>query len=315
MLGEVIIPSLFPFMVISSFCLKSDSFSPFKRLSKKLLNKLFGLPEEAFYAVFFGLLSGYPVGMRITAQLYEENIISHTQAKRLCALCVNGGPAFIITAVGSMTFRSTKAGVILLISCVLSSFISAIVLKYLMPDLEDCHGAFKRKRRDMALVDAVRDSSEGIINISAWIILFSSLLAVLRGYFGEELFNIVSVVAEVTVGVKSAAKIGGLPLACAALSFGGLCVFLQNLPAIKKCEIKAGYYLFIRIINSILSFFICRVILIFSPVYVSVSNFVLKTNFAPAVFALMLMCAALLERLYDKVNQDDCISHLKEAYF
>ena len=50
-------------------------------------------------------------------------------------------------------------------------------------------------------------------------------------------------------------------MVAACVSFGGLCVMCQNIPQIKKCGMKISEYLLFRIINSILSFYVCRLLL------------------------------------------------------
>ena len=69
-----------------------------------------------------------------------------------------------------------------------------------------------------------------------------------------------SVFGEVTAGVSAAGKIGGLPLTAACISSGGLCVMCQLLPSIKKCGVRITEYLTFRIVNSVISFVLMKII-------------------------------------------------------
>ena len=111
--GQVVIPSLFPFLALSSFLVQSGLAQRAGHLLEPITKLLFRLPGAAGSAILMSLIGGYPVGARMTVQLLDAALITQKQAQRMLFFCVNSGPAFLISAVGSAMLRSRQAGLIL----------------------------------------------------------------------------------------------------------------------------------------------------------------------------------------------------------
>lgn len=297
--GNVLIPSLFPFMMLSSFAVKSNVFGSINRFAGPFMKKIFGLSGECFSCLFFGFIGGYPVGASIVSALYEQKKITEKDARHMLSFCVNAGPAFVVTAAGEMILGSEKAGIVMLVSVCFSSVITGIV-----------YGFFKRKTEyekiiiseknnlSQALVDSAFSSSKSIISVCTWVLIFSAMSGIVKSFIKNETVLLLYLAfSEVTNGIESAAKLGGIPLVSAAVSFGGLCVMCQLLPVIKKCGVKAYEYLAFRIVNAVLSFFTAKFILLF--VYVPIDVFAnietqLWSYTAPSSALLLIMCAVLI---------------------
>ena len=297
--GNILIPSLFPFMMLSSFAVKSGVFGSINRVSAPFMKKIFSLPAECFSCLFFGFTGGYPVGASIVAELYEKKKITRNDAAHLLSFCVNAGPAFVVTAVGEMILGSETAGIIILICVCFSSVVTGFIF-----------GLFKRKTEteyintseksslSQALTQAVSSSSGSIISVCAWVLAFSAISAIVGSFIKNETARLVySAFSEITTGVASAAKLGGIPLVSAAVSFGGICVMCQLFPIIKKCGVKVCEYLAYRIVNAVLSFFTAKVILMFVPVTVDVFAEIEAqawSHTAVSSAILLVMCAVLI---------------------
>lgn len=307
--GDILIPSLFPFMVLSGFALNSGAFSKAEKLFSPLMNKVFKLPGRCFTVLFFGFTGGYPVGGRMIGELYEKGEISRKEAKRLFSFCVNGGPAFIVTAAGGAMLGSEKAGWIMLGAVSLASLITGIGGGLLGGKEKNNFNIYKPAPLNISesLVLSVQSGAGGIISVCAWVLIFSAVSGAVEPFISSDTFNLVfDALSEVTSGIPSAAKLGGAPFTAACISFGGVCVGCQLLPYIKKCGIKVSEYLFFRILNSVLSFGLCFVFMKISGVSVTVSasqGAALWSSSAPASAALLIMCGALiLETLSVKSN-------------
>lgn len=297
--GEILIPSLFPFMVLSSFAVDSGAFERISRFFSPVMKSLFRLPACCFSVLFFGFVGGYPVGTRLIATLYEKGEVSKDDAVHLVSFCVNAGPAFVVTAVGESMLGSRKAGFVMLISSSVASLLTGIVYaRFREQVFEKVHRKTSENGISDALVGSVRSASSGILSICSWVLIFSAFTSV-AGFFIENktAMMIFSSVSEVTTGVSAAAELGGIPLAAACISFGGLSVMCQLLPVIKKCGVKAKTYLSFRILNSVLTFITTKIILCFTDVYTDVFGYGtvrLFSNNAPASAALLIMCALFI---------------------
>ena len=78
-----VFPSLFPFMVACGILLRSGTAERISRFLQPLTKLLFGLDGIAAFPFFLGILSGYPMGAKITAQLYAKKSISLEKAQHI----------------------------------------------------------------------------------------------------------------------------------------------------------------------------------------------------------------------------------------
>lgn len=98
--GNVIIPSLFPFFVLSSLVVELGLSRYLGKLFQPVMAPLFRVNGACTSAVALGFVGGYPVGARTAIALYQSGQCSKTEAERLLAFCNNAGPAFILGVVG-----------------------------------------------------------------------------------------------------------------------------------------------------------------------------------------------------------------------
>ena len=121
---NVIIPSLFPFMVCVTMILKYEITVQNKYVNF-VLYKIFGHSFEMFFAFILSMIGGYPVGAKIISELYNKNAINNKTANIMLLYCVNAGPAFIISVVGGI-LGSKKLGLLLIVSHLISSTIISL---------------------------------------------------------------------------------------------------------------------------------------------------------------------------------------------
>ena len=147
-------------------------------------------------------------------------------------------------------------------------------------------------------MDAAFASSKSILSVCSWVLIFSAFSGIIASFISDEkLLYIYSAFSEVTTGIESAEKTGGIPLVSAAVAFGGICVMCQLLPAIKKCGIKVSEYLGFRTVNAVLSFVITKIILLFVDVPIEVCTDAVSylwSYTAPASAMLLIMSAVLV---------------------
>ena len=172
-----IVPALFPFCVISTFLVNSDIINVFAKAFAPFM-KLFNLPDVCAGAVLLSFTGGYPVGAITANSMYEKGEITKDEYKRLLLFCVNAGPAFVIGAVGNAILKSVKAGMILFLSLTLSGIITGILSGYTAQGEEIKENKKQKSIYNLseAFVKSVSCASNTIINVCAWIVLFSCAL-------------------------------------------------------------------------------------------------------------------------------------------
>lgn len=310
-----IMPSLFPFLTLSTYIVKSDIFSSFYKFFSFTVRLIFKQPPPAVPVVFLSMIGGFPIGIKMTNDLYIKGQITKEQAQRLCLFCMNAGPAFVITAVGTNMLKSTKAGIIIYSSLCISAFISGIISSFIA-DKNDNKIKLNTQRplQTSSLSASVTDAIQCIFNICAWIVLFSSVTECINTFkLPEKAFLCITAFSEVTKGCSLLADNVALPFIAGIIGFGGICVHCQVLEYLKNAEMKYGYFFVSRVLNGLLSGIITYLLLFFFPVEINVfsnSDKISSYSFSfsySAFFVFILMCVIMIfdidrNKKYDRIN-------------
>ena len=92
---ETLLPSLLPFMIISNLLIRTDLLKKWIRIPSGLWHRFFALTCDGAYALLLGFVCGYPMGAKLTADLYRENRISKKEAEYLLTFANHPGPSFL----------------------------------------------------------------------------------------------------------------------------------------------------------------------------------------------------------------------------
>ena len=180
---NVIIPSLFPFFVLSSLVVDLGLAGYIGRALEKIMRPLFNVPGSCASALVLGFIGGYPVGARAAISLYEQGMCSKTEAERLLAFCNNSGPAFILGVVGAGVFGDSRVGLLLcLVHATASVCIGALFRFYKKRDEEECTGgrlSFQVQRISTAFTGSVKNSFLSTLNICAFVVFFTVVIRML----------------------------------------------------------------------------------------------------------------------------------------
>ena len=329
--AKVLIPSLFPFMIISGFVVKSGISVIIGKIGGGITKLLFRLPGVTFATVIISLIGGYPTGAKGISSLVEGGSITKKQAELMMLFCVGAGPGFVINAVGCSMFGNIDIGVILFASQILASLAIGVICslfyrKTFTVELKD----IRSKRRDTdnkevgiskALINSVSESIISILNMCGFVVLFSCLIEVLTasGFieFISGLLNIflipasvsnsiVPVILEVTTGCKTAISLNApIEIVAFALGFSGLCVHFQIFSII-NVNISKAKFILARLAHGLVSAFntymLLKIFPIAEPVSFSTGSYS-KLDFSLnviGVVSLMLMSAIFLLSLREE---------------
>lgn len=309
LLGQTVIPSLFPFLVLSSYITLSPVSDTLSRIFGKAYKKLFKVNEDAVCVTLMGLTGGFPVGAKIAAELYSAGRITRNEAERLLFWSVGAGPAFTVSAVGIFMLGSMKAGLILYASSLLASISIGFFCRFLANN-ESARAPrnFKEKSEGSPLVAAVSNSTTAMLGISAWVLAFSCLSSLINVFpitSNAEIF--LKAVLEVTTGCRTAAGNVSFPVMAAIIGFGGFSVICQISPYLDICKIQMRRFISARIINSALSAFFASILINFFPEAASASTIinagetpVYLSYTVPATAVLLIMCAVFIFEVDNK---------------
>lgn len=256
---NTIIPSLLPLLIIFLLIMKTGARDVLARAFGFVSHYLFNLPMVTFPAIIMGLVGGYPTGALLTQELFLSQEIDSAQAARMLRFNFCGGCGFIITAVGTATLLSPKAGLILFVSNITVSVLMGFALSFTQPRMKK---GFYSYCESPPLGNAIADSAEGAIksmlSITAFVIFFGAVNHI------ASLPKFILPIVEITNGLCGGEKFS-LPEISGYLAFGGLCIHMQLLPSIVKCGMKYIDFLFFRVLSALLSYCVTKLILFVFP--------------------------------------------------
>lgn len=254
---KTVIPSLFPFFVLSRLLAGSPAAAGLCRFLMPLTEKIFHLPRVAAPALVLGALGGYPTGAQTAAALYRAGRLTASEAERLLSFCSNAGPGFVFGLLGSI-FGLRGAALLLTVHL----FSAALVGYFLRDDsFVPAHSAVSPVEKSMDLPRALKESLLAMASVCGYVILFGVLSDGLA-YLGQGLLPAVALAAlrgllELTGGC---AALGGLPdspwalaLGGFFLSFGGICVLCQTKSVLATTGLSTLRYLRGKLLQGIFS--------------------------------------------------------------
>lgn len=224
-----VIPSLFPFLVLSVFLV--SSLNETDSSAVLLLSDLMGLPQKASPVLIPAFFGGYPVGAKTVTDMYYSGIISKQEAERLLAFCNNAGPSFLFGIV-SVCFSDRKMILWLWLIHIMGAFCTALIYSARLSDSDDSG----RRMQTKVGQDSMLSSVKAIGVICGWIILFRTFLVYLNKWVLWRLpdwFQVCIVgMLELTNGCGELVRIYDVRvrfIICSCmLAFGGICVLLQT---------------------------------------------------------------------------------------
>lgn len=274
---KILVPSLFPFMVLSSFMIRSNAYEYIGKVFFPLA-RIFRLPESAVSAVLLSFIGGFPVGARCVRLLYENGRINRNEAERMMYFCVCSGPAFLITAVGAMMIGNVMCGVILYVSQIGSGVILGIISGFFRKDDNKKKTASSSENEtDLinAFIDSSADGAGAIIGLTGLVAIFSAAVNVVSSVGCDS--RIMMIFLEVTAACKDITGTGGgLWLVSLAAGYGGMCVHFQIFNLLKDIRISKIRFEIFRIVNGMLSSLMTYVICKFFDT--SVQTFAISGN-------------------------------------
>lgn len=308
---NIIIPSLFIFMVFSSFCKKSGIIDDFGKLISPITKTLMRVDGKLAGAIFLSLIGGYPVGGKVLSEMVKDKEISLETCEKILPFCINAGPSFLISAIGVMMFGSLKIGGFLYLSQVISSVLMINI--FLMRRKKACFPSAKpQKSKKVNLPDAfclsVFESVNAVMGLSGYIILFSALIRVLKekkivgGFFLSLL--------EVTTGVINYQSFGekGLDMILFLISFSGVSVIFQVLSFFKEERISAVRLISMKAFHGVITVIVGNFLNLFfkiKPAEISFCQMSLPLNLH------LSKCLLIMFLLFSVIV---CFSFKKEAY-
>lgn len=265
--ASTIIPSLFPFMVLSDIAVSAGLGDLLAKYLRTPMRRLFGISGEGACALLLGFLCGFPVGAKSAISLYEGGRITRSECERLIPLCSVPSIAFCVNVVGVSVFQSSRAGWLFWLSSLLSSVITGILGNALASKKAPPSNAPPlpskppSRSRPSDLVRAVEGSTRAVLIVCGYVIFFSALMGTLSApldFFSVPypLKTLICGALELTTGASLCKDIPSLTVrtALCALFIGwsGLSVHFQIFSICEGKGIDFKKYLFVKLFHGLI---------------------------------------------------------------
>lgn len=258
---ETVIPSLFPFMVLSSLCIRCGQADALGRRLSGLMRPLFGLSGAGGGALALGLVGGYPVGARTAAELVRSGTLKRDEGERLLAFCNNAGPGFILGVCGGAVFQSGRAGAWLYLTHVLGALLTGMLLRggaaSPLPPRKAPKAMPQKVSMGEAMGEAVRGACASMASVCGFVVVFYVLLrlsAPLTDALPALPRAALTGVLELTSGALALPNSrGGFVLCAALLGWGGLSVHAQSRAMLLGSGLRGTYLLRGKLLHALLS--------------------------------------------------------------
>ena len=279
--ATVVLPALLPFMFFTK-TLTELGVTDILASKFKLFPKIFKVPSLAIYVFILSILSGYPVGAKIVADLYESGAISKEEAYKITTFTSNSGPMFILGSVGIGMLTSKKLGIIILISHILGALINGLIYRNHKEKNTDINKKIIEKN-NLSIGNLMWNTVHSVLIIGGFIALFFVIIEIINNLnifspisnLFSKIFNcdaniftaIFNGIFEITRGCLDISKLGLSELISGTLctfiiSFGGLATTMQALVFLKKFDMRFSFFIKQKITHAIFASVISFILLL-----------------------------------------------------
>lgn len=303
-----VVPSLLPFFVLSSLLVRQCPPSGVSYKHKNLAKHVLGLPRASLYAVFTGMVSGYPAGARITGEMVRAGVLSPMEAVRTLPYTMCCSPTFLVGTVCTALLRAPQLALLL----ALSHFGSALLCGQFF---RIWYGLFKPRLTSfqqavlpegaeiMNLSTSIENAMKSMLFVGGNMVIFSIFIQQLQligllnwlsqamqpglsvlGLHPSLGVSAVEGVIEMANGCAEVAKTTAPiwqqgALALMIVSFGSLSVAAQSAGMLRGTPIRLRHYFFPKLVHTALSL----------TVYILLTPFFAPSSavFGPAFSALL----------------------------
>lgn len=289
---NILLPSLLPFFIISEILIEFGFVDFIGKLLKPLMKPLFNSPGVGAFPLTMSMLSGYPVGVRLTSRLREEKLISKSEGDRLICFCSTSGPLFMLGAVSIGMLGDSSLIPLIIIPHYLSILIIGLFIgsfhtrdknpsldakkNNLWKELYNTYSSWIKTKKTIGslITKSVKESMDSILIIGGLVIFYSVLVEILFKIrfinntienlcklFSMDIQLIKGIIAgfiEMTTGCKNIAEANiHILYKILAINFiigwSGISVHSQALSFISNTDLNGKLYIASKFVHGLLS--------------------------------------------------------------
>jgi hypothetical protein len=257
---------LFLFILLTKIIVSSGFSYLISKPFGKAFHMLSGLPPFCAGIYIFSFLSGYPAGVIAAAEAYQNGNLTKNDAEHLIAISNNTGPALPVFLIGTELLSDAKSGAVIYAVQVISAFAVAFIFR--VRNNKKYEAVYPKTHTDImrAVTASVDGSMRALASLCAYVIAFSAINDALS-LTGFGFVNYVKPFVEIAGGAcaLSQCQSGHSFIALsAALSFGGICVYMQAASVISRHGLSSKKLFLYKLAQSIIAAVLSSVYVLFT---------------------------------------------------
>lgn len=266
---HTVLPSLLPFMILSNVLIGANVVSQLMRPFSGFFRHVLGLSPEGGYAWLLGLFCGFPMGARLTGDMYRQHRISREEAGYLLTFANQSSPMFLSTYVVLHGLGDSTLTLPVFVIFYASAFLTSLVFRirsrrFGLPPSKPKKEVPEQTSYGNLLDTSIMNGFEIITRLGGYIILFSILAGIVLQLPAplRTAVPFLSGLTEITTGIHT---ISGttLPLqvkftaivCCTA--FGGFSTVAQTSCMLNGTGLSIFTYLKGKLVNAAVAGLLC----------------------------------------------------------
>lgn len=235
-----LIPSIFPFMILSGIIMKSINSLLFRDQSKIKVSALI---------IIISWISGFLVGPRHICKYENERDVTY-----IVFLTSNAGIGFVIFYVGVALWDSIYLGTFLYFVQICSSVLLFVLYR---KSKEKMYVSSQSYTFVSSVNESIQESTQAMLDICGFAIFFSIIKNLLVSFINLDLISlIISSSLEISSGTFFSINSENTAL-CAfftgfSVGMGGICMCMQTFGVCRNANIRKGKFLYLKLLQGLI---------------------------------------------------------------
>ena len=268
---EKILPTLLPVSILSYLLIHSGILDGLAKILHRFFKYIFPVSSAGLYPLIAGLLFGFPMGSKITADLVNSGKMTRDEGRRLFCACNNISPMFVSGFILNDCLNRPD----LRLPTYLILYTPPLVLymiqnhrRHFMSPLDNtqnntshAHVYKKSASMNFQIIDAgIMNGFETMVKLGGYIMLFAILaqMVMVLPLTNPTLKCCLIGFTEITNGIAYTSNQNmnlevTYPLMMAYTAFGGLSGFAQTASMVKDADLPMMPYLLLKLMATALS--------------------------------------------------------------
>lgn len=290
---NIVIPSLLPFFIISEILIRLGFVDFIGKMLEPIMRPLFNVPGEGAFPLSMSIISGYPVGVKLTSRLRQEKLLTKSESERLISFVSTSGPLFMLGAISIGMLNNPSLSPLIIYPHYLGSLTLGFLFRFfkknkgtqisqnkksIFENLKESYirSTYTEKSIGSLISNSIKESMNSIILIGGFIVFYSVLVEIL---FATKFFNyfiiflnkffsldidlikgIIAGIFELTTGCKRIAAtnvnlLSKILIINFLIGWSGFSIHSQALSFISTTDINGRLYIFSKFLHGVLSTF------------------------------------------------------------